>query len=84
MCLAVAESELGDAGDALVQHDARSTDPVAVGLRTKVDNLEQAWASLVALKELMFDVGLGFIARVARCIFALHSPCNCQVVGSDP
>ena len=43
MCLAVVESELGDAGDALVQHDARSTDPMAVGLRTKVDNLEQAW-----------------------------------------
>lgn len=50
MCLAVVESELRNAEDALMQHNTWSTDPAAVALRTKINNLEQARASLVALK----------------------------------
>jgi len=50
MYLSVMDSESRKAEDALTQYDALSTDPVAIALRTKIDNLQQARASLVAFK----------------------------------
>jgi hypothetical protein len=50
MYLSVMDSELGKAGDSLTQHTAWSTDPAAVALRTKIDNLQQARTALLALK----------------------------------
>ena len=49
-CLSVINSELREAEDSLTQYDTRSTDPAATTLRTKIDNLRQARATLVALK----------------------------------
>ena len=51
MCLSMMDSELKKVEDALEQYNAWSTDPVAVALRTKVDNLQQARVALVGLKE---------------------------------
>ncbi|KAF9649519.1 hypothetical protein BDM02DRAFT_3128351 [Thelephora ganbajun] len=50
MYLSVMDSELKKAEDALTQHNTWSTDPAAVALRTKIDNLQQARAALVTLK----------------------------------
>jgi len=50
MYLSVMDSELRKAEDALTQYNTWSTDPAAIALRTKIDNLQQARASLVALK----------------------------------
>jgi len=49
--LSVMDSYLRQAEDALMQYDMWSTDPAAIALRTKIDNLQQARTSLVALKE---------------------------------
>ena len=48
--LSVMESELRKAEDAFAQHDAWSTDPKAIALRRKVQNLQQARTSLVTIK----------------------------------
>ena len=48
-CLSVMDSELRKAEDTLTQYDSRPTDPAAVNLRTKTDNLQQAKVALVAL-----------------------------------
>ena len=48
--MSVMDSELRKAEDALTQYNTWSTDPAATALRTKIDNLQQARASLVALK----------------------------------
>jgi len=50
MCLSVMDSELRKAGDALTQSNMRPTDPAAIALGTKIDNLQQARVALVALK----------------------------------
>ena len=50
MYLSVMDSELRKAEDALTQYNTWSTDPAAIALRTKIDNLQQARVSLVALK----------------------------------
>ena len=50
MYLDVMDSELGKVEDALTQYNTWSTDPAAIALRTKIDNLQQARVSLVALK----------------------------------
>jgi len=49
-CLSVMNSELRKAEDGLTQYDSWSADPVAITLRVKVDNLQQARVVLVALK----------------------------------
>ena len=48
--LSVMDSELKKAEDALTRHNAWSTDPAAVLLRTKIDNLQQARGALLTLK----------------------------------
>jgi len=48
--LSMMDSELRKAEDALTQYNTLSTDPAALALRTKIDNLQQARTSLVALK----------------------------------
>ena len=50
MYLSVMGSELKKAEDALSQYNTWSTDPAAIALRTKIDNIQQANAALVALK----------------------------------
>jgi len=50
MYLSVMDSELRKAEDALTQYNTWSTDRAALALRTKIDNLQQARVSLVALK----------------------------------
>ena len=50
MYLSVMDSELRKAEDALTQYNTWSTDPAAIALRTKIDNLQQARVTLVALK----------------------------------
>ena len=50
MYLAVMDSELRKAEDALTQYNTWSTDPAAIALRTKIDNLQQDRVSLVAIK----------------------------------
>ena len=50
MCLSVMESELQRARDALAKHTSWSTDPEAVALRIKIDNLQQAKTALLGLK----------------------------------
>ena len=50
MYLSVMDQELRKARDALIQYNTWSTDPAAIALRTKIDNLQQARVSLVALK----------------------------------
>ena len=50
MYLTVVDAELRKAEDALTQHNTWSTDPAAIALRTKIDNLQQARAALVSLK----------------------------------
>jgi len=50
MYLSVMDSELRKAKDALTQYNTWSTDPAALALRTKIDNLQQARISLVTLK----------------------------------
>ena len=51
MYLSVMDSELRKAeDDALTQYNTWSTDPAALALRTKIDNLQQARVSLVTLK----------------------------------
>ena len=49
-CLSVMDSELRKAEDALVQDDTRPTEPAAIALRTKIDNLRRARVALVTLK----------------------------------
>ena len=49
-CLLVMNSELKKAEDALIRYDSWSTDPDAIALRTKINNLQQARVALVALK----------------------------------
>jgi hypothetical protein len=49
-CLSAMDSELGKAEDALIQFTTWSTDPQAIALRTKIDNLQQARGSLVAIR----------------------------------
>ena len=51
MYLSAMDSELMKAENALTQFDAWSTDPAPIALRTKIDNLQQARVSLVALRE---------------------------------
>ena len=48
-CLKTLDSELGKAEDALIQYSTWSVDPTAVALRTKIDKLQQARTSLLAL-----------------------------------
>ena len=48
---AAVESELTKAEDALTQYTTWSTDAVAVALRTKIENLEEAKQALIALKK---------------------------------
>ena len=48
--LTMIESELGRAEVALTQYDTWSTDPNAINLRTKIENLQEAKPTLVALK----------------------------------
>ena len=50
MYLSVMDSELRKAEDALTQYNTWSTDPAALALRTKINNLQQARVSLVTLK----------------------------------
>jgi len=50
MYLSLMDSELRKAQDALTQYDLWSTDPAALALRTKIENLQQAKAALVALR----------------------------------
>ena len=50
MYLSVMDSELRKAEEALTQYDTWSTDPAAVALRSKIDNLQQARLALTALK----------------------------------
>ena len=50
MYLSVMDGELRNTEDALTQYNTWSTDPAAIALRTKTDNLQQARVSLVALK----------------------------------
>ena len=50
MYLSAMDSELRKAENALTEHNIWSTDPVAIALRTKIDNLQQARVTLVALK----------------------------------
>ena len=50
MYLSVMDSELRKAEDALTQYNTWSTDKAAIALRTKIDNLQQARVSLVAIK----------------------------------
>ena len=50
MYLSVMDAELKKAEDMLNHYDAWSTDSAAVALRTKIDNLQQASSSLVAIK----------------------------------
>jgi len=50
MYLSVMNLKLGKTEGALTQYNTRSTDPVAIALRTKINNLQQARASLVTLK----------------------------------
>ena len=49
-CLLVMDSESRKAEDGLTKYSSWSTDPAAIALRTKVDNLRQARVALVALK----------------------------------
>ena len=49
-CLLVMDSESKKAEDGLAKYSSWSTDPAAIALRTKVDNLRQARVALVALK----------------------------------
>ena len=51
MYLSVMGSELKKAEDALSQYNTWSTDPAAIALRTKIDNIQQAHVALVALKK---------------------------------
>ena len=51
MYLSAMDSEVAKVKDALMQHHVQSTDPAAISLRTKIDNLQQAKVSLIALKE---------------------------------
>ena len=50
MYLSVMDSELRKAEDALTQYNTWSTDPAALALRTKINNLQQARVSLITLK----------------------------------
>ena len=50
MYMSVMDSELRKAEDALTLYNTWSTDPAAIALRTKIDNLQQARDSLVAIK----------------------------------
>ena len=50
MWLSVMDSELRKAEDELNYYDAWSTDSTAIALRTRIDNLQQARSSLVAIK----------------------------------
>ena len=50
MYLSAMDSELMKAENALTQYNTWSTDPAAIALRTKIDNLQQARVTLVALK----------------------------------
>jgi len=50
MYLSVMDSELRKAEDTLTQYNTWSTDKAAIALRTKIDNLQQARVSLIALK----------------------------------
>ena len=49
-CLSVMDSELRKAKDALIKYDSWPANPAAIALKTKIDNLQQARAALVALK----------------------------------
>ncbi|KAF9784001.1 hypothetical protein BJ322DRAFT_1068077 [Thelephora terrestris] len=49
MYLSVMDSEVKKAKEGLDKHHAWSTDPAAMALRTKVDNIQQAKVSLAAL-----------------------------------
>ena len=48
--LSVMDLELRKAEDSLMQHNAWSTDPAAVALRKKIDNLQQTRAALITIK----------------------------------
>ena len=50
MYVSVIDSELKKAKDALAQHNTWSTEPAAIALRTKIENLGQARVALAALK----------------------------------
>jgi len=50
MYMSVMDSELRKAEDALAQYNTQSTDPTAIALRAKVDNIQQARVALVGLK----------------------------------
>ena len=50
MYLPVMDQELRKAEDVLTQYNTWPTDPAAIALRTKIDNLQQARVSFVALK----------------------------------
>ena len=50
MYLSVMDGELRKAEDGLAHYTTWSTDPAAVALRTKIDNLQQARVSLVSLR----------------------------------
>ena len=50
MYLSVMDSELRKADDALKQYNTWSTDPAAIDLRKKIDNLQHAKVTLVAIK----------------------------------
>ena len=51
VCLSAMDSEVMKAENALTQFNTWSTDPAPIALRTKIDNLQQARVSLVALRE---------------------------------
>ena len=50
MYLSVMDSELEKATDVLTQHDFWSVDPTAVALKTKVHDLPEARAALLAIQ----------------------------------
>ena len=54
--LSLMDSELKKAGDALTKYTTWSTDPAAIAIRTKIDNLQQARVTLVALREGVISV----------------------------
>jgi len=61
MYLPVMDSELRKAEDTLMQCKTWSTDPAALALRMKIDNLQQARALFVTLKR---DLPLSCLDRV--------------------
>ena len=60
--LSLMDSELKKAEDALARHDIRSADPATMALQTNIDNIQQARATLVALK-VHFDL-FSYVPRV--------------------